>query len=117
MTALTTDLLGFAPDSDGWRKAIGGRPLRFRLLRAWDDLLAVEDLQRAVFGISEHDLTAASLLVVIPKTGGQILGALSSWCAAVVSPAPAPNSHSYRKTALIASGGLGDRQPTRKRLQ
>jgi predicted GNAT superfamily acetyltransferase len=75
MTALTAEHLGFTPSAGGWLKTIGGRPFNFRLLHEWADLLAVEDLQREVFGIAEHDLAAASLLVVIPKTGGSILGA------------------------------------------
>ncbi len=72
---LTPAALGFTPTASGWQKAIQGQLITFRMLTEWDDLGAVERLQREIFGISDHDLTAASLLIVIPKTGGQILGA------------------------------------------
>lgn len=72
---LTPTLLGFATTAEGWQRAVGGRLLTFRLLEQWADLVAVEELQRSVFGVSDRDLIAASILIGIPKTGGQILGA------------------------------------------
>ncbi|HEY8596806.1 MAG TPA: hypothetical protein VIL85_00170 [Thermomicrobiales bacterium] len=77
MTAITPAALGFTVTADGWQKVVRGRTLTFRLLHDWADLIAVEALQRAVFGISDRDLIAASILIVIPKTGGQILGAFA----------------------------------------
>lgn len=68
--------LGFGAVSDGvWRKAVGGRDVTFRLLKRVPDLLAVEELQREAFGVTERDLVPASELVVAPETGGAILGA------------------------------------------
>lgn len=77
MTALTPEALGFTVTANGWQKVLHGRTLTFRLLHDWADFEAVERLQREVFGISDHDLLAASILIVIPKTGGQVLGAFS----------------------------------------
>lgn len=74
MTALTPKALGFTITPDGWQKVLRGRTLTFRLLHDWADLEAIEALQREVFGIRDHDLLAASILIVIPKTGGQVLG-------------------------------------------
>lgn len=84
MPLLTPADLGFVPDgpaSDGtepgsWRKVVGGRVVRFRRLRTLAELKPVEDLQRAVFaGIGDRDLVAAGMLVVVPETGGEVLGA------------------------------------------
>ena len=77
MTAITPTALGFTVTPEGWEKVLRGRTLTFRLLHDWADLEAVERLQRTVFGVSDHDLIAASTLIVIPKTGGQILGAFA----------------------------------------
>ncbi len=77
MTAITPTALGFTVTPDGWRKVLRGRTLTFRRLHDWADFEAVERLQRTVFGISDHDLVAASILIVISKTGGQILGAFA----------------------------------------
>ena len=77
MTAITPEALGFTVTATGWQKVLRGRLLTFRLLHDWADFEAVERLQRAVFGVSDHDLIAASILIVIPKTGGQILGAFA----------------------------------------
>ena len=70
--------LGFAAGPEGsWTKAIGGRCITFRRLRRVPELLAVEDLQRAVFGVEDRDLVAVSQLVVVPETGGEVIGAFA----------------------------------------
>lgn len=69
--------LGFVGDAEGWRKRVGGNDIRFRVLRQIPDLLAVEGLQRAVFGVTERDLLPASALVVVPETGGEVIGAFT----------------------------------------
>jgi len=74
--AFTTDELGFtAIDAGQWRKRVGERDITFRFLRTLPELLPVETLQREVFGVSERDLAAASLLVSVPETGGEVIGA------------------------------------------
>ncbi len=78
MTAITLEALGFTITPEGWEKMLRGRMFTFRRLHDWADFEAVERLQRAVFGISDHNLIAASILIVIPKTGGQILGAFAN---------------------------------------
>jgi predicted GNAT superfamily acetyltransferase len=45
------------------------------LLRSLADLVPTESLQREVFGASELDLVAASELVVVQETGGDVIGA------------------------------------------
>jgi predicted GNAT superfamily acetyltransferase len=72
---LTTGALGFEATSSGWRKHVGGRLLAFRRLRNRPDLEQTERLQHAIFGVSERDLASYSLLVVVHKTGGEVLGA------------------------------------------
>lgn len=72
---VTPAALGFVADGDGWGKTIGGRTLTFRRLRARADFAQVERLQRAIFGVADRDLVSASMLVVMPKTGGDVLGA------------------------------------------
>jgi chorismate synthase len=72
---ITTDALGFETTASGWRKSVGGRLLDFRRLRNRPDLEQTERLQRDVFGVSERDLASFSLLIVVHKTGGEVLGA------------------------------------------
>ena len=68
--------LGFEVLADGgWRKRVGDREVTFRPLRRVRELLAVEELQREVFGVTDRDLAAASQLVVVPETGGETIGA------------------------------------------
>jgi predicted GNAT superfamily acetyltransferase len=67
--------LGFLPVEGEWRKTIGGREVAFRAVRRLVDLAAVEALQQAVFGVSDRDLAAASFLVIVPETGGEVIGA------------------------------------------
>lgn len=76
--------LGFSvlPDG-GWRKPVGDRLVAFRPLRRLPELIPVEALQREVFGVSDRDLLAASALVTLPETGGEVI-------AAFVAAAPEP---------------------------
>jgi predicted GNAT superfamily acetyltransferase len=67
--------LGFQTLPSGWHRVVGGNELHFRRVRARADFAQCERLQREVFGVSETDLASFSLLVVIPKTGGEVLGA------------------------------------------
>jgi predicted GNAT superfamily acetyltransferase len=73
--ALTAGNLGFRPIEHGWEKRLGQRTLHFRRLRSRSDLKATEALQREVFGVSDEDLISYSILVVIHRTGGEVLGA------------------------------------------
>ncbi len=66
--------LGFLAADGGWRKTVGGRKVAFRPVRRLADLAMVEGLQREVFGVSDRDLAAASFLVIVPETGGEVLG-------------------------------------------
>lgn len=72
---ITAQALGFSLTGDGWRRTVSGRELRFRRVRTRADFEQCERLQREVFGVSEHDLASFSILVMIPKTGGEVLGA------------------------------------------
>ena len=72
---ITAQALGFSPTGDGWRRTVAGRELHFRRVRTRADFKQCERLQREVFGVSEHDLASFSIMVIIPKTGGEVLGA------------------------------------------
>lgn len=74
---LSPSLLGFsATDSpQTWTKSVRGRTVTFRTLESLEDLTPVEDLQRVVMGSTELDTMAANMLVVIPETGGIVIGA------------------------------------------
>jgi predicted GNAT superfamily acetyltransferase len=73
---LTANDLGFTTiDERSWRKRLGEREVIFRRLRRLPELLMVEGLQREVFRVTDRDLAAASQLVVVPETGGEVLGA------------------------------------------
>ena len=72
---ITAANLGFETTPGGWRKVVGSRSLDFRRLRERADLEQTERLQRDVFGVSERDLASFSILVVVHKTGGEVLGA------------------------------------------
>ncbi|RIK38437.1 MAG: GNAT family N-acetyltransferase [Chloroflexi bacterium] len=74
---LTLESLGFTAGEHGWSREVAGRPLTFRRLRTRADLEQTERLQREVFGVSERDLASFSILIVIHKTGGDVLGAFS----------------------------------------
>ncbi len=80
----TPEDLGFAvtPVAEGraehaaWSKTCGAYDVSFRRLRSLTELEPVEALQRAVFaGISDLDLASAGMLVGVPETGGEVLGA------------------------------------------
>lgn len=73
--AITAEALGFEPVADGWQREVGGRALAFRRLRSRADLEQTERLQREVFGVSERDVASFSILIIIHKTGGEVLGA------------------------------------------
>jgi chorismate synthase len=74
--SLTAEELGFERvDPMNWHKEIGGRRMNFRRLRRVPELLPVEGLQREVFRVNDRDLAAASQLVVVPETGGEVIGA------------------------------------------
>lgn len=63
----------------GWSKRCGAYDVSFRRLRSLPELEPVEALQRVVFaGITDLDLVAAGMLVVVPETGGEVLGAFIS---------------------------------------
>ena len=75
MDELTPAALGFEPSPDGWRRDVGGRQITFRRVRSRADFAQCERLQRDVFGVSETDLASFSIMVVISKTGGEVIGA------------------------------------------
>jgi predicted GNAT superfamily acetyltransferase len=74
---ITAHDLGFETGEDGlsWTKQVGAHLCSFRLLRSLADLVPTEALQREVFGASDLDLVAASELVVVQETGGDVIGA------------------------------------------
>lgn len=68
--------LGFAgDDAIGWTKTLRGIPVAFRPLRTLPEIAPTEQLQLDVFGMTERDLVSASELVVVPETGGDVIGA------------------------------------------
>jgi predicted GNAT superfamily acetyltransferase len=68
--------LGFTGDEErGWSRALRGRPVHFRLLLSLTDLTQAETLQQDVLGVSERDLIPANELIVVPETGGAVIGA------------------------------------------
>jgi predicted GNAT superfamily acetyltransferase len=75
---LSAESLGFEVTSDGWRKRVGERLLHFRRVRSRDDFAQCERLQREVFGVEDYDLASFSIMVIIPKTGGEVLGAFDA---------------------------------------
>jgi predicted GNAT superfamily acetyltransferase len=75
---LTAAALGFEVLADGWRKQVGTRQLHFRRVRARRDFAQCERLQREVFGVGDYDLASFSTMVIIPKTGGEVLGAFDA---------------------------------------
>jgi predicted GNAT superfamily acetyltransferase len=75
---LSPAALGFAGDeAAGWRKTLRGTSVAFRSLRSLPDLMPVERLQLDVFGMTERDMVSATELVVVPETGGVVLGAFA----------------------------------------
>ncbi|HEX5500632.1 MAG TPA: GNAT family N-acetyltransferase, partial [Thermomicrobiales bacterium] len=73
---IAAEALGFTGDAEhGWRRIARGREWRFRPLRTLADLQPVEAIQRRVMGVSDIDLSPVSALIVVPETGGDVLGA------------------------------------------
>lgn len=73
---MTPETLGFeAMGRTTWRKIVRGREIDFRLLTELAEFAPVEELQREVMGASDLDLFPASGLIVVPETGGHVLGA------------------------------------------
>lgn len=60
--------------SDGgpWRRR-DSPSLEYRIVRSLAELEHVEALQREVFGVTDLDLMAASMLIVLAETGGDVL--------------------------------------------
>jgi predicted GNAT superfamily acetyltransferase len=82
--ALTPERLGFQAvagsrqsDSPAWQQTLRGRTITFRLLRSIEQLAVAEDLQRDVFGVTDYDLISAGELVVVNKTGGEVIAAFA----------------------------------------
>jgi predicted GNAT superfamily acetyltransferase len=81
--SLTPERLGFEPvvslhgeaGLKAWQQTLGGRVVTFRLLQSVEELMVAEELQRAVFDLSDYDLIAASELVVVHETGGEVIAA------------------------------------------
>jgi predicted GNAT superfamily acetyltransferase len=68
--------LGFSGSEDtGWTGVTRGREVLFRLLRTLAELVDAERLQQEIFGVSERDLIPANELIVVPETGGAVIGA------------------------------------------
>lgn len=68
--------LGFQGDeSTGWSFQVRGRTVHFRLLRSLGELAHAEALQESIFGVTERDLIPANELIVVPETGGAVIGA------------------------------------------
>jgi predicted GNAT superfamily acetyltransferase len=73
---ITAGALGFSGDADqGWTRVARGHAWRFQPLRTLAELEPVESLQRRVMGVSDLDLSPVSALIVVPETGGDVLGA------------------------------------------
>jgi predicted GNAT superfamily acetyltransferase len=78
---MTPESLGFAAaGADAWTKSVRGREILFRSLHRLDDMIAIEAIEREVFGVSETDLFPASGLVGVPETGGHVLAAYAKDC-------------------------------------
>ena len=70
---------GFEGDAEqGWRRRVAGTAIDFRLLQRLDDLRHAELLQEEVFGVSARDLIPANELIVVPETGGAVIGAFTA---------------------------------------
>jgi predicted GNAT superfamily acetyltransferase len=61
--------------SSAWQQTLGGRVVTFRLLQSVEELMVAEELQRAVFDLTDYDLIAASELVIVHETGGEVIAA------------------------------------------
>ena len=74
-TPLTPADLGFTPAGDGWCKVVGGTAVRFRELRAVDEMEPVVALQQAVWQLPDRDVVPPHELFTVAGTGGTVLGA------------------------------------------
>lgn len=73
---MTPESLNFARAGvDSWTKTVRGRAISFRSLHKLEEMIPIEDLERAVMGVTDLDLFPASGLVGVPETGGQVLAA------------------------------------------
>jgi predicted GNAT superfamily acetyltransferase len=73
---VTPETLGFHGIGHGaWRRSVRGQEIEFRLLTELDELAPLEALQREVMGASDLDIFPASGMIVVPETGGHVLGA------------------------------------------
>ena len=73
---MTPETLGFtALSSHEWCKTVRGREVTFRSLTDFADFAPVEALQRDVMGATDLDVFGSTGLIVVPETGGHVLGA------------------------------------------
>ncbi len=74
---MTPELLGFQLIEPGtWTKPVRTGIATFRLLTEIPDLVPLEELQRVVMGVSSDlDIYAGNELLVLPETGGHVIGA------------------------------------------
>lgn len=78
----TPAALGFLPDTpdapvaaqNSWRREIRGRRFRFARLLTLRELQPLETLQRDVMGMTDLDVVSGIGLLLVPETGGAILG-------------------------------------------
>lgn len=95
---MTPESLGFTPaGADSWAKPVRTGLAQFRLLTTIPELLPLEELQRSVMGVSSDlDIYAANELIILPETGGHVIGAFMDGELA---------------GALFGFGGYVDRRP------
>jgi predicted GNAT superfamily acetyltransferase len=73
---MTPEMLGFAETGPrAWSKSVRGREVTFRSLTEFADFAPVEALQRDVMGATDLDVFGSTGLIVVPETGGHVLGA------------------------------------------
>ena len=73
---MTPESLGFAaPWHNAWTKIVRGQEILFRSLTDFDEFAPIEELQREIMGAVDLDIFGASGLIVVPETGGHVLGA------------------------------------------
>ena len=101
MPGMTPETLGFIETGQGtWRKAVRGREIDFRLLTELADFAPLEELQREVMGASDLDLFPASGMIVVPETGGHVLGAYMEGELCGADTASAATSTTWRGSSL-----------------
>lgn len=73
---MTPETLGFIEiEPHAWSKTVRGREITFRSLTDFADFAPVEALQREVMGATDLDVFGSTGLIVVPETGGHVLGA------------------------------------------